>query len=92
MESPSPSDEKLSRFLKWWLWLWPGLTLLCFTWAWLDPSAFRKCPQVFWIYSVIGVSAAGWSWLRTLHRHYLLPAIVSAALGCIGFWLYWKLR
>ena len=91
MPSDVTTDDKPPRFLHYWLWLWPGLSLLCFSWAYFDPSAFRKCPQVYWVYALIGFTAAGWSWLRTFDFRYLPPALISATLFGVGAWLFWTL-
>jgi hypothetical protein len=68
------------------------MSLLCFIWTYFDPSAFRKCPQVYWMPALIGLTAAGWSWLRTFNYRYLLPAMVSTVLFGVGVWAYWTLR
>lgn len=89
---PKTGDKQLRPFLQYWLWLWPGMGLLCFTWAFFDRSAFRMCPQNYWVIPLIGLTAAGWSWLRTFDYRYLPQAIVSAVLFGVGIWLFWTLR
>jgi hypothetical protein len=89
---PRQDEQQFAPLLRRWLWLWPGMTVLAFAWAYVDPAAFRKCPQVYWVMSLIGLTTAGWSWLRTYDRRYLPPAIVSAGLFGVGVWIFWTLR
>ena len=92
MSDPRRPDVSTSRFLWYWLWLWPGMGLLCAIWGTLDPTAFERCPQVYWTFPLIGVSAAGWTWLRTRDRRYLPQALASGAILVVGAWLFWTVR
>ena len=81
-------ENKLRSFLQYWLWLWPGLSLLCFVFAYLDPAFIHRSPQDYWVCPLIGMSAAGWSWARTFEVRYVPPAIVSAIMFGVGMWLF----
>ena len=84
-------DASSSRFLQYWLWLWPGIGLLCAVWGLLEPIAFERCPQVYWTFPLIGLSAAGWTWLRTFERRYVPQLLSSIVVFVIGAWLYWTM-
>jgi hypothetical protein len=79
------------RFLWYWLWLWPGIGLLCVIWGMVDPKAFARCPHVYWTFPLIGLSAAGWTVLRTYEWRYIPQLLASIVVFAIGAWLYWTL-
>ena len=91
MSDPERLDTSTSRRLWYWLWLWPGIGLLSVVWGLLEPTAFERCPQVYWTFPLIGMSAAGWTWLRTSERRYVPQLLASIAVFTIGAWFYWTL-
>jgi hypothetical protein len=75
-------------FLRYWLWAWPALGGLVIAWELLDRGAFRQCPQCLWITPLIGISTAGWAWLRTSDRRYLAQLLTSVTLLGLGAAVY----
>jgi DNA-directed RNA polymerase subunit RPC12/RpoP len=78
------------HFLKFWFWAWPALGGLVIAWQLFDRSAFRQCPQCLWIGPLIGTATAGWAWLRTFDRRYVLQLLVSVILLGLGAVLFWQ--
>lgn len=83
-------DRRSRSFLARWLWAWPALGALAIAWGRLDPSALDQCPQCRWVAPLVGIVAAGWSWLRTSDRRYLPPLLASTAILGLAAALYWR--
>jgi hypothetical protein len=75
-------------FLKYWLWAWPVLGLLCLVWWLFDQSALQQCPQCYWLAPLIGTAASGWAWVRTFDRRYLPSLLASIVLLGVGVTIF----
>jgi hypothetical protein len=78
------------RILESWLWIWPALGGLVILWQLIDRTAFQQCPQVLWIFSLIGAATAGWTWLRTFDCRFVPQLLASLVLLCLGAVVFWR--
>lgn len=84
-----PSNAR--KFLWYWLWIWPLVGLVAITWCHFDARAFESCPQVPFVFPLIGVSAAFWTWIRTFECQYLPQLFSSLILLVAGFKVFWAI-
>lgn len=78
------------KFLKYWFWVWPVLSLLFLGFWYWDPSSVRRCSHFLVLAPIMGTSAAGWTWCRTFDYRYLPQFLSSVVLLIINAIVYWQ--
>lgn len=78
---------KQRQSLVYWFWVWPVVGLAILVHHWFDPSALRDCPQCLWLFGLIGTTASGWAFIRTMDRRYAPQAVLSLAVLILGLLL-----
>lgn len=77
------------KFLIYWFWAWPILGSLMIGYHWLSPIGFEDCPHMLFMPGLIGTTASGWAFARTLDKRYLPQLAGSAVVLCMGFSVFW---
>ncbi|TWT91534.1 hypothetical protein Pla52n_65250 [Stieleria varia] len=83
------SQLKQRRFLIYWFWIWPVFGLFVLAYHWFDQTAWANCPQALFIPGLIGTTAAGWAFARTIDMRYLPQLGVSALVFLLGVDAFW---
>ncbi len=76
------------NYLVYWFWAWPAGGIVMLIWHRFDSSAFNDCPQMIFLFGLIGSTATGWTLIRTNDLRYLAQTITSAVLLVVGISMF----